>query len=203
MQPAETGRVKRRRYNERQTRRRTGCCQAGQTRDAGKKERASDRDVRLHFDGTDHQWSEPICSEPQCCAGRQVERIISPGPDPVERHAERFSRAVAQLHDPRTRLSEGRVHQEQSRGEPRSVVRIFSRMCLEIARMKSGGTQLPICLIPSSNPPPKQNSSGKEPNLLNRSLRIPRATPADSSPVPTDKKSYRNAKNRASGTVPS
>jgi len=33
--------------------------------------------------------------------------------------------------------------------------------------MKRGGTQFPICRIPSSNPPAKANSSGKEENRLN------------------------------------
>ena len=40
-------------------------------------------------------------------------------------------------------------------------------MCAAMARMKSGGTQLPIWRIPSSNSPAKANSSGNDPNRLN------------------------------------
>lgn len=45
--------------------------------------------------------------------------------------------------------------------------RIFSRMCPAIAFMKSGGTQLPIWRIPSSNAPANANASGKDPKRLN------------------------------------
>jgi hypothetical protein len=43
----------------------------------------------------------------------------------------------------------------------------WQRICLAMARMKSGGTQLPICRIPSSNSPAKANSSGNDENRLN------------------------------------
>ena len=40
-------------------------------------------------------------------------------------------------------------------------------MWREISRIKSGGTQLPICRIPFSNSPANMNWSGKEMNRLN------------------------------------
>lgn len=40
-------------------------------------------------------------------------------------------------------------------------------MCSAIAFIKSGGTQFPICRMPSSNSPAKANPSGKEENRLN------------------------------------
>jgi hypothetical protein len=40
-------------------------------------------------------------------------------------------------------------------------------MCSAIAFINNGGTQFPICRIPSSDSPAKQNSSGKEENRLN------------------------------------
>ncbi len=33
--------------------------------------------------------------------------------------------------------------------------------------MNSGGTQFPICFIPSSNSPANENALGKDPNRLN------------------------------------
>ena len=40
-------------------------------------------------------------------------------------------------------------------------------ICAAIAFMNNGGTQLPICFMPSSNSPANRNSSGKDPNRLN------------------------------------
>ena len=43
----------------------------------------------------------------------------------------------------------------------------LARIRRAIARMKSGGTQFPICRIPSSNSPANSNPSGNDPNRLN------------------------------------
>jgi hypothetical protein len=95
------------------------------------------------------------------CSANRCSRFVrrDPGIDPLRPGAER-SRDQCFYRNRRIQRLRVEIHAE-------ILTNSFSAMLWAIALMNKGGTQLPICWIPSSNSPAKANPSGKEENRLN------------------------------------